>query len=69
MAKAKKKKKMGRKLALSYDQHVDLIRRYRAGEEVNDLMVRYGINQGTVYRYINKDPNARHDAPKVKVAV
>lgn len=60
----KTKKKLGRPYKLTYHDHVDMIRRYRAGEDALVLAIFFGVNPHTVWRYVKIDPAARHDAPK-----
>lgn len=60
----RKKKKIGRPYKLTYADHVDMIRRKRAGEDAHVLATLYGVQLHTVYRYLNMDPAKRHDAPK-----
>jgi len=62
--KGRKKKKIGRPYKLSYYDHVDMIRRKRAGEEAHVLASLYSVQLHTVYRYLKMDPSSRHDVPK-----
>lgn len=67
--KGRRKKKIGRPYKLSYTDHIDLIRRKRAGEEAHVLATLYGVQLHTIYRYLKMEPSSRHDAPKGAVPV
>jgi len=56
--------KIGRPLKLSFSDHVELIRRKRAGENPHVLALEYGVQLHTVYLYVRRDPATRHDAPR-----
>lgn len=63
----RKRKHIGRPYKLTYDQHVNLIKRKVAGEDVLTLAQMFGLKRAnTVYAYINLDPESRTDAPKAK---
>ena len=64
MRKRKKRKKLGRPYKLAYVDHVDLIRRKRAGEDAQVLASFYSVQLHTVYRYLKMDPADRHDVPR-----
>jgi hypothetical protein len=55
-------KKNGRPYKLSIEDHRDLIRRKRAGQEANELAALFRVGLHTVYEYLKLDPEKRKDA-------
>lgn len=55
-------RKTGRPYKLTLDDHRDLLRRKAAGQNANELAIRFGVGLHTVYEYLKLDPSKRRDA-------
>lgn len=57
----RKKKPLGAKYILNYEQHRKLLRMYRSGTPPVEIQAHFGISSATYHRYLNLDPDERKD--------